>query len=129
MWIWLQVTSTALPGADHAAATDVSPALLKELSLIRTYRCHLAPHRCEDQVECRVIGPTCVASSSRPTPKMSGKYVYMARSPSLTARWVLRKRIKAATTRCHQEVWMHLAHAKTGGDRTAQYKQSDHSRN
>ena len=118
MWIWLQVTSTVPPGAAHAAVSDDSPALLKKLSLIRTFRCHPVPRRCGDQVEYRVNGPMCVGLSSRQSLKMSGKYGCTVRTPSPAARWVLKKRIKS----CHHEVWMHLSHANPRGDRAAQYK-------
>ena len=52
----MRATSTAPRGAAHAAVTDDSPVLLKNPPPIRTYMCHLAPHRCGDQVECRVNG-------------------------------------------------------------------------
>ena len=63
-------------------------------------RCHLAPHRCGDQVQCQVNGPMYVALSSHRTPEMSGKYASSVPSPSPTARWVFRKKIRAATTKC-----------------------------
>ena len=37
-------TLTVLPGAAHAATIENSSVLSKKPSLIRTYRCHLAPH-------------------------------------------------------------------------------------
>ena len=65
MWIWLLGTSTVpLGAAAHGAAVDDSPVLLKKPSPIRTYRCHLAPHRCGDQVQCSVNGLMYVISSS-----------------------------------------------------------------
>ena len=51
---------TVPPGAAHAAVTDDSPALLKKLSLVRTYWCQPGPTPLWDQVEYRVNGPMCV---------------------------------------------------------------------
>ena len=48
---------------------------------------------------------------------MSGKYVYVARSIPYSALG-----LKEKDQSWHHKVWMHLAHANSGGDRTAQYK-------
>ena len=118
MWIWLQVTSTEPLCAAHAAATDDSPTLLKKFSLTRTYRCHLAPLLCGELGG--VPGgwaDVCGSYQTAGLSKMSGKYVYMARSPSPTARWVFGTRIKVATMRCGCISLMLTLEA----DRTAQF--------
>ena len=116
MWIWLQVTSTGPPGAAHAAVI-VLTSIIEEIFANTNLPVPPGAPLCGDQVECQVTVPMCVVLSSRWTPKMSGKYGVMARSPSPTALG-----LKEKDQSCHHEVWMHLAHANPGSDRTAKYK-------
>ena len=88
-----------LHGAASRAAILDSSAVLKNRSSIRSYHCHLAPHRCGGQEACQASGLMFVGSSNRRVPKMNGKSVCMEPSLSLTAFWVSRKQIKVATTK------------------------------
>ena len=111
-------TLTVLPGAAHAAAIENSPVLLKKPSPIRTCRCHLAPHRCGDQVQCWENGPD-VCGFIKP-PDSREKWQVRLHGAFSIHHNTLAFREKDQS--CHHEVWMHLALANFRGDHAPQYK-------
>ena len=82
-------------GAAHAATIENPPVSSKKLLPTQIYRCLLAPHLYEAQVQCQVNGRMYADSSSHWTLMQGGKYDCTVRFVSPTILSVFVKKIRA----------------------------------